>query len=289
MSRRTVWISAALVLAGLGVLFMVRTSAPPPPPEEAVSVHDDASRRAVVTFWERYRSGMRARRGGDWELAVEEFSRALEVQPEHEDSLYYLGNALFELGHYEQAVSSWRLLLVVNPMASRAHVQLGQLLSCPDVLSMFDLEGARGEMEQAVALNPEDSGRLGRLGEVELAIGNRDRAGELFAHVRQMNPRATSAHYLGAYLEWQGGDHELARELLEIARTSQAITRVTETPLLEGDIRPEDEGKQIEQSLSGRRLFAPLLQQLKEQDEADMAREASLIDEYLSQLPASSG
>ena len=289
MSRRSAWISAALLLVGISILFVLRRPAPAPEPEVAGPAHDVAARQDVMAFWEHYRSGMRARRGGHWDLAVEEFSTALEFKPGHEDSLYYMGNALFELGRYEEAASSWRLLLVANSMSSRAHVQLGQLLSCPDVLGMFDLGEARAELEKAIAMNPEESGPLSRLGEVELASGNRERAAELFAHVRQMNPRSTSAHYLGAYLEWQDGDHERARELLEIARSSQAVSRVTDTPILEGDIRPEDEGKQIGQSLSSRRLFAPLLQQLMEQEVSDVAEEVSLVDAYLRGLPVSGG
>ena len=285
MSRPALVIAAA-VLLGAGVLLLL-TRAPAPEPEIQESVYDAEARQAIVMFWEHYRAGMKARRGGIWQLAVEEFSTALELQPGHEDSLYYLGNALFELGEYERAVSSWRLLLVENPMASRAHVQLGQISSCPDVTSIFDLDAARVELERAVALNPEASGPLGRLGEVELALGHRDRASELFAHVRQMNPRSASAYYLGAYLAWKDSDEQRASEYAEKARLALNVSRVTDTPILEGDIRPEDEGKQVDQTLSSRRLFAPLLQRLGELEEIDMALEASLVDAYLDALPDS--
>jgi tetratricopeptide (TPR) repeat protein len=283
---RTVLVIAAAVLLGAGALLLL-TRAPAPEPEIEESVYDTEARQAIVMFWEHYRTGMKARRGGNWQLAVEEFSTALELQPGHEDSLYYLGNALFELGEYERAASSWRLLLLENSMASRAHVQLGQISSCPDVTGMFDLDVARAELERAVALNPEASGPLGRLGEVELALGHRDRAGELFAHVRQMNPRSASAHYLGAYLSWKDSDEQRANEYAEKARLALNVSRVTDTPVLEGDIRPEDEGKQVDQTLSSRRLFAPLLQRLGELEEIDMALEASLVDAYLDALPDS--
>jgi tetratricopeptide (TPR) repeat protein len=286
--NRTALAIAGVVLLGAGALLLV-DRAPAPEPELAEPVYEDEDRQAIVKFWEHYRSGMKARRQGNWKLAVEEFSTALEFQPGHEDSLYYMGNALFELGEYEQAASSWRLLIVENPMASRAHVQLGQISSCPDVTSMFDLDVARAELEKAVALNPEASGPLGRLGEIELALGNRDRAGELFAHVRQMNPRAASAHYLGAYLAWKDADEARAREYSEKARLALNVSRVTDTPVLEGDIRPEDEGKQVDQTLSSRRLFAPLLQRLSELEEIDMELEASLVDAYLDALPDSRG
>ena len=283
----------ALTVAGVVILgaatFLLITRAPAPEPEVAEPAYDNEAREAVTKFWIHYRSGMKARRAGNWQLAVEEFATALEFQPGHEDSLYYMGNALFELGEYEQAASSWRLLLVENSMAARAHVQLGQLSSCPDVANMFDLDVARAEMEQAVALNPEASGPLGRLGEVELALGNRERAGELFAHVRQMNPQAASAHYLGAYLAWKDSDEQHAREYSEKARLALNVSRVTDTPVLEGDIRPEDEGKQVDQTLSSRRLFAPLLQRLAELEEIDMAQEASLVDAYLAALPGPRG
>jgi tetratricopeptide (TPR) repeat protein len=286
---RKILVLGSVVIA-LALAFVLRNSRhTPTEPETARQEVQDDVRAATVAFWQHYRGAMKARREGQWEAAVARFAQALAINPEHEDSLYYLGNAYFEADEYEKAAESWRRLLEVNPMASRAHVQLAQLRSCPDVEGMFDLWAARSALERAIALNPEESGPLSRLGEVELALENRVRAAELFADARRTNPRAASALYLGAYLAVKNADRATAATLLSEAQSAVAVSRVTDLPALEGDIRPGDEENRVGETMSSRRLFAPLLQRLREQESMDADLEASAVDDYLRGLPKAGG
>lgn len=248
-----------------------------------------AEKAAVVEFWQHYRAAMKARRTGQWGEAIELFAKALELNPKHEDSLYYLGNARFESADYEGAAQSWRRLLEVNPMASRAHVQLGQLHSCPDLAVLFDLQEARREFELALELNPEESGPLSRLAEVVFALDAGEQAAKLLDDAMRSNPRAAAAHYLAAYLATREGDSTRAVTLLEAARAAVTVSRVTAVPTLEGDIRPGDQEDRVEETMSRRRLFAALLERLKTEEAIDAAAEAAAVDAYLEELPAAAG
>jgi tetratricopeptide (TPR) repeat protein len=287
MKRMALFVS---VLAVLAMLVVLRNRGPAPVDTKTASESADQEHRAAtVAFWQHYRSAMKSRRAGEWSAAIEQFRRALELDPKHEDSLYYMGNALFESGEFEDAERSWQQLLEANSMASRAHAQLGQLRSCPDVESLFDLEAARLSFEQALALNQEESGPLSRLGEVELALGNVARAAKLLEDARRSNPRSASAHYLGAYIAMRKGEPANAAALLSAARSAVTVKRATELPVLEGDIRLGDSEKLVGETMSGRRLFAPLLEQLRGRESVDAATEADAVDAYLRAIPHAGG
>ena len=239
---------------------------------------------ALVRFWEVYRAAMSARRAGQWAEATDLFEQALAIRSDHEDSHYYMGNALFELGEYQRALDHWEALLAVNPMAARAHVQLGTLRTCSGVGEFFDLSTARIHMRKAYELNLEETGAIMRLGEIEFALGNLDEAESLLEATRNTNPRAASAHYLCAYLEWTHGDEVAARASLELAFNALEVKRATAEPVLEGDIRKGDSEKYVNETMLSRRLFAPLLAAMIERASADPAVEASHLKAYIDGL-----
>lgn len=263
------------------------------PPEDAASPQAEAptddAREDTVEFWKNHRAGMDARRQGRWTAAVAAFRRALEIRPEHETTHYYLASALFETGHHAEAVAHWEAILVHHPMSSRANVQLAAVHAIPDLLDLFDLDRARAHLERALELNREETGPLIRLGEVEVARGNESKGRELLEQARLTNPRAASAHYLCAYLSWKAGDEAQAQQDLKLALDALAVTRQAQTPMLEGDIRVGDMETMARETMSSRRLFAPLLHDLREGGETSVATEAGKVSAYLKSLPTATG
>lgn len=126
----------------------------------------------IRSFWKAYRRATELRGKGEWERAADEYRRALAVDDEHEDALYYLGNVLFELNEYEEAVTTWRRLTEVNPMSTRAYIQLGSVYSCGADGAPLDLEVADKEFRRALAINKEETGPILKLGEVSLLKGH---------------------------------------------------------------------------------------------------------------------
>jgi tetratricopeptide (TPR) repeat protein len=62
------------------------------------------------------------------DLAEEHYRAALAINPEHESSLYNLGNLLAHEGRYEEAVTQYRAALQINPEKADAHNNLGFVL-----------------------------------------------------------------------------------------------------------------------------------------------------------------
>lgn len=163
------------------------------------------SREALREFWEHYRRAQRARAAGDHEAAAAAHRAALSIQPRHEESLYWLGNSLHELGQLEAAGEAWQRLVDVNPASARGHQQLGVLHSTPGGGAVFDLAAAAACFRRTMEINPEQSAPLTRLAEVLVASGQLEEAEERLAEALAHNPDAVSAHYLRGFLRWRDG------------------------------------------------------------------------------------
>lgn len=285
MFRKRWWLGLLLLVAvGAAVVLSVRFAQDDAPVTSA-SRATDPERLDTVRFWEHYRSGMKARQAGQWSKAVDSFRQALKLRPDHETSHYYLGSSLFEVGEHEQARIHWQAMIEVNPLSSRAHVQLGTLYSCPTLPDLFDLEKARAHLKRAVELNPEETGPVTRLGEVEFASTNWTRARELLDAARRTNPRAASAHYLCAYLAWQEGRSQDAMDALGSAQEALRVSRAADVPMLEGDTRARDDETVAHETMSAQRLFASLLVGLASNESPSLEEEAARIETYLANLP----
>lgn len=220
----------------------------PPAGAEGLSAERKA---AIRRFWEVYRRAVDLRLKGDADGAVAAYEEALELDPDHEDALYNLGNAAFDSGQYSVAEDAWRRLLRVNPHRARARAQLGALYYCGLPGAPFDLARARAELTRAFDLNREESGPLAKLGEVALLGGDLDEAARHFSLSQRANFRSVEAVYLEGYLKWRSGDaaagkRNLARavELSLAARgsaspgaSSEGDTKRGSRPLLEGGAR----------------------------------------------------
>jgi Flp pilus assembly protein TadD len=177
------------------------------------------ARAGIREFWEIYRGATGHRIAGGIVAARDAYRRALELNPRHEDALYYLGNMELELGHYDEARLAWDRLVQVNPGSSRAHSRLGDLYACTDPGAPRDLARAEGEFRRALQLNREETGPLLRLGEIALMRGNlTDATSHLDAVIGSHN-RSVEAHFLKGYVAWKRAQPERAAVLFRTAVT----------------------------------------------------------------------
>ncbi|MDH3214808.1 MAG: tetratricopeptide repeat protein [Candidatus Krumholzibacteria bacterium] len=243
----------------------------------------------IRRFWEVYRRATGFMRQGAWQEAAADYRQALSIDPGHEDSLYYLGNVMFELNQYDDAVSMWRQLIEVNPLSTRAHIQLGAVHSCGAQGAPFDLEIAEREFQRAHSINKEETGPVLKLGEVYLLKGQREQALTYFATAMQTNAKSIEAQYLTGYLEWQRGDRQAAqRALQQAARLSQAKLSAA-APTREGDTRTPGGGPILTEGASRRSFFARHWMALKTWERAEvsvpmMEAEYKKLDQQLSLL-----
>src|SRR5262249_32301463 len=92
-------------------------------------VAEDKSR--VVEFWERLRAAMNAAKvEKDTSKAIRLFHAALELDPDHEDAHYYLGQCLAAEGDVEGALAQFEELTRINPQSHRGFQQWGVVRAC---------------------------------------------------------------------------------------------------------------------------------------------------------------
>ena len=205
MKRPAVFLTAvALLLVAAITLIKRRTREDEPGTEATRPATAEAAR--IRAFWEVYRQATDYRVAGDTRRAAESYARALELDPRHEDALYYLGNLYLELGRYREAETAWEHLVLVNPQSSRAHSRLGDLYFCPEPGTPVDLTRAETEFRRAHDINQEETGPLLRLGEIALVRGNFTEARYFLDAVIGANPGSVEAHFLKGYAAWRGKD-----------------------------------------------------------------------------------
>lgn len=210
-----------------------------PRPFGATSIHDGPplDRNQITLFWEKQRAGMDAmKRQGDVTAAVRYFREALAINPRHEDSHYYLANALAAQGDVAGAVAELDALTSVNPQSHRGFQRKGELQAA-SAGSKAQLETARQTLNQSLRLNSEETGTLTLLGEVALALGDLDGAERHLAHACQANARAAGAWYLRGYIAWRRGDQVAASTLLARAREARGKDWKPAGSALEGDVK----------------------------------------------------
>lgn len=171
-----------------------------------------ANRTRVQTFWNLYRQASAERIAGRTQRASDSYARAVELNPDHEDALYYFGSMRLELGDFAGAGRAWRHLVSVNAASARAHSRLGALYLCLDAGAPFRLDSAEYHLRRAHEINREENGPLLRLGEVALLRGDLASAKRYFATVLATHSGSAPAHFYSGYVAWKGNDMVVARE-----------------------------------------------------------------------------
>ena len=205
--------------------------------EEAGGTARDARMERIRSFWELYNQAAAARMRGDFESAALGYQKALELDPEHQDSLFYLAVSLEESGRYDEAARLLEKLTDLYPEHNPAWSQLGMVLSTLAPGAQPDLEAASAAFKRSQEINREQSGPFLAQGKLEIDRGRLDRASEAFAiAARGGGPEGLFLSGLARYLD---GDPRAAAgffiQVLEANAREKAITG--RGVLSEGDVQ----------------------------------------------------
>jgi tetratricopeptide (TPR) repeat protein len=201
------------------------------------SVVDVADRERVRRFWELYRQATDHRVAGRTREAARDYARALELDDEHEDALYYLGSVYLDLGEAESAERLWRGLLQINDLSARAHSRLGSLYACVELAEFFDLEAAEAEFRRALEINTEETGPLVQLGQIALLRGDITKALGYFEAVIGSDYTSVDAYFFEGYIAWKEGETQQAHESFARAVSLARPTEPADGMSREGDTR----------------------------------------------------
>jgi len=169
-------------------------------------------RAHIQSFWKLYREATAERTAGQMQRASESYARALELNPDHEDVLYYYGSMRMALGDFDDAARAWRHLLQVNASSARTHSQLGTLYRCTEPGAPFQLDSAEWHLRRAHEINKEENGPVLRLGEVALMRGDLASARRYFATVLATHAASEPAHFYVGYAAWKDNNVAVALE-----------------------------------------------------------------------------
>ena len=193
-------------------------------------------RQRQIEFWALQRAGMDAlKRDGDVVRAAGLLRRALVLDASHEDTRYYLGNALAAAGDAEAALEQFDRLRRDSPQSHRAHARWGTLRA-DTAVSETELTAAEAALSTAHDLNPEETGVLLAMGEVGLLQNDLTKAEQRLVDVTRSNPRSAHALFLRGYIRWKRGHAAAAAQLLERCRAALGPDWKPAGTTAEGDV-----------------------------------------------------
>jgi Flp pilus assembly protein TadD len=196
----------------------------------------DLTREQQIEFWLLQRSAVQALKvDQDLSAATVLFRQALEIDPAHEDSIYYLGNCLAGQGDLDGALSSFAELMHLNPNSHRAFKRWGTLRAMT-AESSEAMARAEDALTRAVSINPEATGARMILAETSIVRGDLETARRNLQWIQSTNPTAGDALFLLGYVSWKQGNFADARELLRRA-TEVGETWRPEGAAAEGDVK----------------------------------------------------
>ncbi|NIM13171.1 MAG: tetratricopeptide repeat protein [Candidatus Aminicenantes bacterium] len=194
-------------------------------------------RQRVTAFWQNQRAAVHAMKvEKDIHKAIHLFKKALTYDPNHEDSLYYLVQALVTKGDLQEGIETLEKLTRINPSSHRGYKQVG-FLRARNAETSADLLAAEKSLDRALAINPEETGVLLLLGEIDLIQGELEKADQRFAWVCRSNPRSVAGFYLRGYIAWKSGDRASARSFLSRAIQAKKQEKKPKGSTSEGDVR----------------------------------------------------
>ena len=236
MKRTAVWLASALAACLLLIAIVKFRSGAQARATVNIST---AERSRTTAFWTAFNEATALRTHGDCDGAAELYRRALQLNPDHEDSLYYLGSCWYELGNYSRAEDEFRSLIALNPQSGRAYGQLGRVLSEDAPGAAHDLPAAKQAFDRELQIYTEQAGPLLELGGLELNQRNLPGAEQDFRAAARLGS-AEAEFLLGYALFLQGRSSEAERSFDHVLAKYRADARLTAKGVLsEGDIFPD--------------------------------------------------
>lgn len=150
---------------------------------------------------------------GLYDLAIEQYEKALEIDPTNPEAHYNMGYAYIRQGRHNEALEEFKKVVSLNPYDSEAHSNLG--------LAYYNLgmiEDAIGQYKKAVELDPTDAVAHFNLGYALSGKGRYLEAIEEFKKSIELDPYSSDAHYSLALVyiakeRWEKAKQELEKTL----------------------------------------------------------------------------
>ncbi len=238
---------------------------------------------SIQQFWFYYNTASDFRLQGAADSAFRYYQEALNINPKHEDALYYIGNMFMNSDKNELALSSWNKLTEINPQSERAFIQLGNLYFSINKPAYFHPEKSKSYFEKAANLNKETLSPNLKLGEIALFQNHTNEAFDIFNKLSIMDQKNAEIYFIIGYLNWQSGNEMNAIKNLD--RTFEigiAASAITEQGEKTNAIKTESIIKKKDSNLFMNWLVENLLVIKKHDTKTEMPKVYQNFDQYLN-------
>jgi len=127
-------------------------------------------------------------RHGDYQKAVEEFQKAIELKPNYGDAYHNIANVYHQMGRDDLAEQNYQKALSFNPNLWQSYQNLAAIH-----FNQKNYQLSREELEKAVQINPESADLHANLGILYLNLNDKQKAREEFEKTLQIDPQNQKA------------------------------------------------------------------------------------------------
>lgn len=206
---------------------------------QALAAQEHGSEERALQEWQAagaaeyfIEQGLVLASAGDHTGALEQYERAIAVDPDFADGYYYLGRTLSRVGRQEEALAALELSAALeSPSSPRRY-----LLRAEIYVAREEWEAALAAFGQAASLSPWDPVPYYQMGWVlEQKLGDREPAMAYFQQALQINPDYVPPRLaLGALYAEQGECDEASRWLAPLLSQEAGVERAGQTYTLLG-------------------------------------------------------
>lgn len=174
-------------------------------------------RNSSQTFWIYYNRATKYRLSGNSDSSITFYRKALRLNPDHKDALYYIGNMYMKAGKLDSALKVWKKLTHINTQSERTFNQLGNLYFDIQHKKFFMPGKSRLYFMRANNLNKEALNPNIRLGEIALYQNRDDDAFGILNNLLMMQYKNAEIYFLLGYLDWRS--HKIKNAVNNLDRT----------------------------------------------------------------------
>lgn len=156
---------------------------------------------------------------GQLDEAVASYRRALELKPDYAEAHSNLGNALRDLGQLDDAVASYHQALKINSDCAVVHFNLGNALR-----DLGELDDAVASYRRALVIKPDYAIAQCNLGNVLLDRGDLTAAETHFNMALSLDSELAQAHQGLACIFQRRGNEEIARHHRDMGFGKQPLS-----------------------------------------------------------------
>ena len=175
----------------------------------------------IVNFWSKQRAAIKAlKTESNVPKAIKLFQEALSINPNHNDSNYYLGMCYLSEEMFDKAMKSFEELIQIEPSSHRGYQELGKL-HASIATTADDMEIAMEYLQKSYDLNRSETGIPLMLAEIELLYGTIEAARESLIKIVRTNTKSEGGFFLLGYISWKLGSDENIQKYLNDAKTAR--------------------------------------------------------------------